>query len=347
MAVKKSDFGTNPTGQEINLYTITNQNGVKASVTNFGAILVKLIVPDQNGEARDVVLGYDSAEGYDKNPSFFGATIGPSANRIANAKFTIDDTTYMLDPNDGNNNLHSHIKEGYHKRIWDVETTENSVIFTLEDKDNSMGFPGNKSVQVSYTLDEKNALAIHYHITSDKKTVINPTNHTYFNLEGHNGGGIETHKLRMKASNYTPVVAGAIPTGEIATVSGTPMDFTKTKEIGQDINADNEQLKLTGGYDHNWVIDDWDGDVQKFAIVTAPTSGIKMKVYTDLPGVQFYAGNFITPEVGKDGVSYKQRSGLCLETQYYPNSVNQSNFPPCIFGEGQEYDSTTVYKFEV
>ena len=221
------------------------------------------------------------------------------------------------------------------------------MIFTLEDKDNSMGFPGNKSIRVSYTLDEKNALAIHYHITSDKKTVINPTNHTYFNLEGHNGGCIETHKLQMKASNYTPVVAGAIPTGEIATVSGTPMDFTKTKEVGQDINADNEQLKLTGGYDHNWVIDDWDGEVQKIAVVTAPTSGIKMNVYTDLPGVQFYAGNFITPEAGKDGGDYKQRSGLCLETQYYPNSVNQPNFPSCIFGEGQEYDSKTVYQFEV
>ena len=347
MAVEKSDFGMNPAGQEINLYTIMNQNGVKASVTNFGAILVKLIVPDQNGETRDVVLGYDGPEGYYKNPSFFGATIGPSANRIANAKFTIDGTTYLLDSNDGNNNLHSHIEEGYHKRIWDVQTTENSVIFTLEDKDNSMGFPGNKSIRVSYTLDEKNALAIHYHITSDKKTVINPTNHTYFNLEGHNGGCIETHKLQMKASNYTPVVAGAIPTGEIATVSGTPMDFTKTKEVGQDIDADNEQLMLTGGYDHNWVIDDWDGEVQKIAVVTAPTSGIKMNVYTDLPGVQFYAGNFITPEAGKDGGDYKQRSGLCLETQYYPNSVNQPNFPSCIFGEGQEYDSKTVYQFEV
>lgn len=347
MALERTDFGKSPDGQEVALYTISNSKGMKASVTNYGANLVSLLVPDADGRVRDVVLGYDTIEGYGNNPSFYGATIGPSANRIANAKFTINDITYLLDVNDGVNNLHSHKEKGYHKCVWDVQTTENSMTFSLENPDNSMGFPGNKQFKVTYTLDEKNALTIQYHASSDKKTVINPTNHTYFNLEGHNSGSIEEHELWMKASYYTPVAAGAIPTGEITAVTGTPMKFTTMKRIGLDMEADFEQLKLTGGYDHNWVIDDWNGELQHFATVKAPKSGIQMNAYTNLPGVQFYAGNFIEPEKGKSGAFYEKHHGLCLETQYYPNSVNQSNFPSCIFGEGQDYESMTVYEFKI
>ena len=208
-----------------------------------------------------------------------------------------------------------------------------------------MGFPGAKAFSVSYTLNNENELKIEYKATSDKLTVINPTNHTYFNLDGHDSVNIEEHELQMNASYYTPVISGSIPTGEIATVKGTPMDFTESKKVGKDIRVDDEQLKLTGGYDHNWVIDNYDGQLREFATVIGPKSGRKMLCYTTLPGVQFYAGNFITPEAGKKGSEYVQRSGLCLETQYYPNSANQSSFPSCIYGKDKEYHSITIYKF--
>lgn len=345
MAIKKRSFGVTAEGQEVFLYTLENSKGVKAEVTNFGAILVNLFVPDAKGEVADVVLGYDTLEEYMVNGNFYGATIGPNANRIGGAAFAIDGVEYKLAANDGENNLHSDRTLGYHKKIWSVEEGDNRVTFTLKDADGHMGFPGNKELSVTYALDEENALTLKYHGISDKKTVINPTNHTYFNIDGHKSGSIEGHTLQLKASAYTPVVAGAIPTGEIASVKGTPMDFTEAKVVGKEIDADFEQLKLTGGYDHNWVIDGWDGSLREFATVTGAVSGRKMVCYTTLPGVQFYAGNYIEPENGKDSAQYDFRNALCLETQYYPNSVNTPEFPSCIYGEGREYDSITVYKF--
>lgn len=345
MSVEKRVFGKTPQGQEIMLYTISNGRGMKASVSELGAILVELLVPDQKGKARDVVLGFDGAAAYYDNPSFFGSTIGPSANRIAGAKFALDGVTCLLDVNDGPNNLHSHREQGYHKRIWQATATENSVTFTLEDKDGSMGFPGNKRFQVTYELNEDNALKLVYHAESDKRTVLNPTNHSYFNLDGQGSGTVLEHTLQLNASRYTPVAAGSIPTGELASVAGTPMDFTREKKIGQEIDADFEQLRLTTGYDHNWVIDGWDGTLRHFATVGAAESGIRMEVYTTLPGVQFYAGNYIDPQEGKGGAQYAKRYALCLETQYFPDSVNEPEFPSCIFGAGKEYDSETVYKF--
>lgn len=345
ITIEQKQFGTSPEGQEILLYTMTNIHGVKASVTNLGAILVSLLVPDGNGKLGDVVLGYDSADGYYNNSCFFGAVIGPSANRIAGAEFTLDGVNYLLDVNDGDNNLHSHREKGYHKRIWDAERLEDSVVFHLRDEDGSMGFPGKKQFTVTYTLDHENRLTIHYHATSDKRTVLNPTNHTYFNLEGHSSGPVVSHEMWLGASYYTPVREGSIPTGEIASVTGTPMDFTRSKTVGAHIDDDFEQLKLTGGYDHNWVIDGWDESLRHFATVKAPGSGRVMKAFTTLPGVQFYAGNFIDSEKGKEGAIYGRRQGLCLETQYYPNSVNEPGFPSCIFGDGKEYESTTVYQF--
>lgn len=345
MAVEHKIFGINKDGQDITLYTISNKNGMKAAVTDFGAILVRLWAPDKDGNSVDVVLGFDRAEDYFNNPSFFGATIGPSANRIADARVTIDGVSYLLDVNDGVNNLHSHKDKGYHKRMWQASAGENSVTFTLKDQDGSMGFPGNKIFEVTYSLSEDNRLTLAYHASSDKKTVVNPTNHTYFNLEGQGNGRIEEHEMWIGASHYTPVVPGAIPTGEIAPVAGTPMDFTASKKVGLEIGADFEQLKLTQGYDHNWVIDSWNGELRHFATVRAPKSGIVMKAFTTLPGVQFYAGNCIDPQTGKGGASYGRRSGLCLETQYYPNSANQPGFPSCIFGEDRDYESVTVYQF--
>ena len=350
MAVEKSIFGKSPAGQDITLYTLCNSKGMKAAVTDLGAILVKLLVPGTDGQVKDVVLGFDKAADYYKNPSFFGAVIGPSANRIGGACFEIDGVTYKLDVNDGVNNLHSHMELGYHKQIWDAKVNDNSVTFFLEDPA-TMGFPGTKKVQITYTLTEENELILHYHGASDRKTVFNPTNHSYFNLKGAGDGSIEDHKLWLGASSYTPVVAGAIPTGEIAPVAGTPMDFTVSKVVGRDIGADFEQLKLTGGYDHNWVIDGWDESLKHIATVEAPDGSRTMKVFTTLPGVQFYAGNFIEEQTGKNGAVYAARSGLCLETQYYPDSIHQDHFPSCVFGgqegaaDAREYDSVTIYQF--
>lgn len=344
MAVTKRDFGVE--GRQATLYTLENSKGMKAEVTDFGAILVNLYVPDAKGNVDDVVLGYDSLTGYLSNGSFFGATIGPNANRIANAKFTIDGVEYQVDINDGPNNLHSHMQDGYHKKLWAAEVGENSVTFTVTDEDGYMGFPGNKEFSITYTLDEENGLTLHYHAKSDKKTIMNPTNHTYFNLDGHKAGSIEGHSLLLKASNYTPVVKGAIPTGEIASVKGTPMDFTELKEIGKEINEKVEQLRLTMGYDHNWVVDDWNGELRHIATVVAPVSGRVMHTYSTLPGVQFYAGNCIGADTGKEGAAYGRRCGLCLETQFYPNAVNTPEFPSCVFGGDTEYDSITVYRFE-
>lgn len=344
MALKKRSFGVE--GQEATLYTLENSKGMRAEVTDYGAILVNLFVPDVNGNVEDVVLGYDDVSGYMVNGSFFGATIGPSANRIGGARFTIDGVEYHVDANDGENNLHSHMEKGYHKKLWKAEEGENSITFTVCDTDGNMGFPGNKELSLTYTLDEENGLTLHYHGKSDRNTILNPTNHTYFNLDGHKAGNIEGHTMMLQASCYTPVVSGAIPTGEIAQVKGTPMDFTEPKQIGREIGADMEQLILTKGYDHNWVIDDWNGELKHIATTIGPVSGRRMLTYTTLPGVQFYAGNCISPEAGKDNAAYAQRSGFCLETQYFPNSVNTPNFPSSVFGGEKEYDSVTVYRFQ-
>lgn len=345
ITVESKTFGKSKTNEDIILYTLKNGKGMEVSVMNLGAIVVNLKVPDASGKVDDVVLGFDSGEKYYTNPSFFGAVIGPNANRIGGAAFTIDGVEYQLDVNDNENNLHSHLTEGYHAQLWDAEVVDGGVHFTLKDSDGNLGFPGNKTVEITYTLDEDNALKLHYHGVSDKCTILNLTNHSYFNLDGHTSGNIEGHSLWIKADTYTPVVAGAIPTGEIAPVAGTPMDFTTEKVVGDEIGADMEQLVLTGGYDHNWVITGADGSLQHIATVKAAKSGRVMKVFTDLPGVQFYAGNFIDRQDGKEGAVYDKRHGLCLETQFFPDTIHHDNFPSCVFGAGKEYDSVTVYQF--
>ena len=224
--VTKTVFGKYPDGRDCFLYTMTNEKGMEVAVTTVGAAIVKLIVPDAEGKKADLVLGFDKAEDYLVNPSFFGVVVGPNANRIGNAKYEIDGVTYQLDVNDGVNNLHSHIDKGYHKMLWDAEEIAGGVKFTLEDTDGNLGFPGNKKVSVEYTLDEENNLRLHYHAISDKKTILNLTNHTYFNLDGHDSGKIEGHVLSLNAANFTPADAGSIPTGDIVSVKGTPMDFT-------------------------------------------------------------------------------------------------------------------------
>lgn len=345
--MKTEIFGKNGEGKEITRITLENKKGMKAGVINYGAILVSLVVPDKNGKTEDVVLGYDTMEGYLTNSSFFGATVGRNANRIAGAKFEIDGVTYQLDANENGNNLHSSFTEGYHAKVWDFACNEekNEVTFSYVSPDLEQGFPGTLHISVTYRLTEENELQIIYHGKSDKKTVVNLTNHSYFNLAGHASGNILKHKLWLNASHFTPVVPGAIPTGEILTVEGTPMDFRTFKEVGKEIEEPFEQLTLTGGYDHNWALDTEVGKVEKIAEVKEETSGRVMEVYTDLPGVQFYAGNFIADCIGKNKVAYTKRSGLCLETQYFPNAVNEPAFLSPVIEAGEEYKTTTIYKF--
>lgn len=344
MSVNVKSFGKTKDGKETKLFTFTNSKGAVLDVTDYGVNIVNIIVPDKNGKMEDVVLGYDNLADYEVNGCFFGSTIGPSANRVDNASFKINGKTYQLAVNDGKNNLHSDADMGYHKRVWDSSVEDNSVVFSLEDNA-TMGFPGNKKIQVKFTFTEENEVKIDYYATSDEDTLINMTNHVYFNLEGHNKGSILNHKLMLAASNYTPVVPGSIPTGEIASVKGTPFDFLAATTIGDRIDADNEQLKYGLGYDHNWCTDNCNGEVRLVAELSDPVSGRKMQVLSDQPGIQFYAGNCISEHTGKENAKYGKRTGLALETQAYPNAINQDNFQDVVYGPNRPYKTTTIYKF--
>lgn len=346
MSVTSELFGKLTDGTEIRRYWIENGNGMKVGIINYGAVITNLFVPTKNG-VKDVVLGYDTIEQYMANKCFLGTIVGPNANRICKGAYSIDGVAYQIDINDGENNCHSHKVLGYHKLVWSAEAGSNFVVLSMTDTDGNLGFPGNRKFSVTYTLTEDNELKLHYQGVSDKNTIINLTNHSYFNLLGHESGDIMTHKVKILASNYTPIVYGAIPTGEIATVKGTPLDLTSPKVIGDEIDAPFEQLMLTYGYDHNWVIDNADGSLRKIAVVAEDKAGVTMNVYSTLPGVQFYAGNCLEEETGKDGAFYKKRQGLCLETQYYPDAINHKNFPSPIFGPDRKYDSTTVYEFVI
>lgn len=346
MGITKKVFGTDKKSRKaVYEYSIKNESGMCAKILNYGGIIRELWVPDGNGKLADVVLGHDDLMPYYENEGFLGAAVGPSANRIGGAKFTVDGVDYSIPVNENENNLHSDKQSGYHVRVFDVEEGKNSIRLFLQDEDGCMGFPGNKKLEITYTVTQENELRLDYHFVSDRRTVLNPTNHSYFNLRGQDGGSIEDHTLWLKASRYTPVAAGSIPTGEIALVAGTPMDFTKPKRIGEEIGADFEQLKLGGGYDHNWVLDHADGQLQLVAKVTAPGTSRVMKVYTTLPGIQFYAGNFLGEQEGKLGAKYHNRCGLALETQFFPDSIHKENFPDVVFGPERQYISSTVYRF--
>lgn len=345
MSIATEKFGVTKTGEEVFLFTLKNKNGMEAKITNFGAALVSLYVPDKDGKVEDVVLGFDTLEGYFSNDSFFGVTIGPSANRIAGAAFELNGKKYQIAVNDGENNLHSDMDNGYHKRAWTANAEGDELILSLEGKDGELGFPGNKKITMTYSLSDDNGLKLKYHATADADTIINLTNHTYFNLAGHKSGSIEGQLLRLYAGNYTYVLPGAIPTGEIKPVAGTPLDFTQMKMIGKEIGADFEQLKLVKGYDHNFVVDGYDGTMRQIAEAADETSGRRMKVFSNLPGVQFYAGNCIAPQDGKDGAHYEPRFGFCLETHYYPDNIHHPNFPQAVFGPGKDYEAETIYQF--
>ena len=337
-------FGLNHSGEAATLYTFENKNGMVMEVTDFGATLYSLQVPHQ-GRKLDVVLGYDAPAGYEGPAgTFFGATVGRNANRIAGGKFTLDGKTYQLDVNNGPNNLHSGL-DFWSFRIWQVKkTTENAITFFLHSPDGDQGYPGAVDVEVTYTLTEENAVRIRYLALPQEQTLINLTNHSYFNLNGHDSGTILDHSVWLDADHFTRADAVSIPTGEIIPVAGTPMDFRTPKTVGRDIDMDYEALNFGMGYDHNWCLNNG-GAFAKIATLTGDKTGLVMDVYTDLPGVQIYTGNFIDNEPGKLGVVYPRRAGICFETQFYPDSVNHPNFPSPIFQAGEVFESITEFIF--
>lgn len=346
--MEKRVFGKVADGTEYSIWSFTNKNNMTMTLTDLGATIVNVFVPDKDGVVRDMVLGYDTPQEYLDNDGYFGTVIGRNGNRIDKAKIEINGKVYQLAVNDNENNLHSG-PNGFDTRKYDVaEVTDNSIKFTIFSPDGDEGFPGNFTASVTYTLTDDNEIVLHYEATTDADTVANMTNHTYFNLGGHDGGTILDHVMTLNAPHYTPVRdAQAIPTGEIAPVAGTPMDFTAGRVIGLDIDADFDQLVYGGGYDHNFVLSAEAGEWKKMSETYCEKTGIVMEGYTDCCGVQFYAGNMITKRTGKGGAAYDKRHGFCLESQFYPNAINQEGFATSLLKAGEKYDTKTVYKFYV
>ena len=336
----KELFGLTQSGKETYLYTISC-GSITAVVSDYGATLVKLLVPDSDGNVADVVLGHDDPEGYRNSTCFFGATVGRSANRIAGSSFELGGKVWQMTPNENGNNLHSG-PDFYHDRIWTVLShTADSIALELHSPHGDQGFPGNAVIKVTYSLDSEGGLHIVYDAVCDQDTVFNLTNHSYFNLAGHEKFDAAMEQLlTLPGRFFNPDDAEAIPTGELRSVEGTPMDFRSAKPIGRDINQDYDALNLQGGYDHNWEV-----FCNPCAILSDPVSGRTMSVYTDCPGVQFYAGNFLNNEPGKNGLTYPKRSAICLETQYYPDSIHHPEWPQPITKAGEKYHSETVYRF--
>ena len=342
-------FEASVDGQQTHLFTLTNKNNMEVCITNFGGRIVSVNLPDKDGVPRDVVLAFDNIDDFQNNSSDFGASIGRYANRIAGAKFELDGTTYELLANDGDNCLHGGPKGWQYKVFEGKQISDTQVQLSLESPDGDMNFPGNLKVQVTFTLTDDNAIDIKYSATTDKKTVINMTNHSYFNLSGDPQNDILDHVLYINADNFTPVNAKLIPLGNLESVKGTPMDFTTPKAIGQDINQTSfEQIQLGHGFDHNWVLNT-QGDITRLAAkATCPTTGISVEVYTNEPGIQVYTGNFLNGSaIGKNGTAYKRRTAVCLETQHFPDSPNQPQFPTVVLEPGQTYNSECIYKFTI
>lgn len=339
-------FGITKDGSKPYLYKMKNDAGMEVQVSDFGATLVNVTVLDQDKNPVEVVLGYEDAAGYENGTAAIGAIVGRNANRIGGACVTINGIDYKLAENDGKNNLHSG-PDVYQKRMWRVvENGDDHVTFLLHSPDGDQGYPGALDMKVTYTLDEENGLTIHYEAVPDQDTVINMTNHSYFNLNGHKSGSVLHHRMQLLSDAFTPADAQSIPTGEVCSVDGTPMDFRSTKELGAEIDAAYEPLILGNGYDHNWVLKN-EGRFDKVAEVTGAESGIVMEVWTDRPGVQVYTANFLENEAGRNGAVYQKRDAVCLETQNYPDAVHQKNFPEAICKKGETYDTKTAYRFHI
>ena len=341
----KEEFGYTKNQEVVKNYILKNKNGMEAHVLDYGATLLKLLLPNGDGSKTDVVLGFDRVADYEINDPNFGSTIGRNGNRIGDAKFTLNGKEYQLDVNDGRNNLHGGFA-GYHKRMWQVkENGDNSITFFLISPDGDQGFPGEVKVEVTYTLTEDNQLKIHYYAVPKEDTIINMTNHSYFNLEGQDSNSVTDHEVWIDADAFNETTQDLIPTGNILSVEGTPLDFRKPTAIGERIDADYEPLVFGHGYDHNFILNN-QGSYRMVAKLISKKADRIMEVYTDLPGMQMYTGNFLDGTlVGKEGVVYQQRSGVCFETQYYPDAPNHENFPSVVVKAGEVYETTTAYKF--
>jgi len=345
MKVQQESFGRTPDGREVTLYTLTNANKLRARIIDYGAILVSLEVPDRDGKLIDITLGFDDLDSYIKRNPLFGAIVGRYANRIGNAKFTLDGTEYKLTANAGKNHIHGGRKKRFDKVMWKGRQFQNNkgvgVRFTYLSKDGDEGFPGNLNCTVTYTLTNDSELKIRYEATTDKPTIANLTNHSYFNLAGAGNGDVLGHKIMVNADYFTPADKALIPTGEIHTVKGTPLDFTQPKTIGSRI----DKLTQTRGYDHNYVLNSSIGSLALAARVYEPTSGRVMEVYTTEPGMQFYTANGMRGVKGKSGKLYHRHYGFCLETQHFPDSPNKPHFPSVVLRPGETYNTVTVFKF--
>lgn len=349
LSITKKNFGTMPDGTKVDIFTITNSQNMSVDITNFGGIVVSLLVPDKNGNIADVALGYPQLEKYFDNDAYLGALVGRHANRIEDARFELNGKVYELAKNDGRNHLHGG-KIGLHNVTWEATITNqdglDTLVLTHTSPDGEENYPGKLDVKVEYSLSEENELKINYFAVSDKDTVVNLTNHSYFNLSGHDSGDALKHQLYINADEFTPVNNECLPTGEIKSVKGTVMDFTQMKCVADDINSEDEQIAHGKGYDHNWVLNT-KGNVNEVAAeLYDPESGRAMQVFTTKPGVQFYSGNHLSEElIGKENTVYRMRTGLCLETQYFPNAMKHKNFPSPILKANQEYHHITIYKF--
>lgn len=336
-------FGMTSKGEEARLFTIQNDKGMEIKVSDYGATLVQVRVPDKEGRLLDVVLGYDDVQGYEAGNAFFGATIGRVANRIGNGEFRLGGRTYELTRNDGQNTLHGG-RDFYNKRIWKTgETQEDHVEFLMDSPSGDQGFPGNVKISVTYTLTKDNEVKIHYRAVPDADTLMNLTNHSYFNLSGHASGTMLDQEVMLYADAYARADSQSIPTGEIVPVSGTPMDFRQLKPVGAEIEEAYEALEFGKGYDHNWVLNG--NGYRKAAFMRSKESGIAMEVYTDLPGMQFYTANFVDHEKGKAGAVYNMRQAACFETQYFPDAVHKDHFEGPEVKAGEVYETTTAYRF--
>ena len=348
-ALKDSDFSAVFKGAETDLFKLKNRNGLEMEVTNYGARVISLYVPDEKGHFADIVLGHDNIQEYLERPNtFFGAPAGRYANRIAGAKFVLDSITYDLEANNGTNSIHGG-SDGFHNVIWEVEeVSDQKILFSYISKDGEGGFPGTLSVRMSYALTDDNEFEIQYEAETDQSTIVNLTHHSYFNLKGAGNGDVTDHVLSVNADYYTPVDSLLIPTGEVSAVKGTPLDFTVPYQIGQRVDSDHGQLKLAQGYDHNWVLNKKENkqDLSLAAEVWVP-QGRKMSVYTTKPGIQIYTGNFLSNLKGKSDQIYTKRGGICLETQHFPNSPNQPNFPSARLNPGEKYWHKTIYRFSI
>ncbi len=339
-------YGTNSAGIQIKYYIVENKSGARVVLSQLGASVVSIIVPDKNGKMRDVVLGYKGIGGYETDGAYFGATVGRCCGRIRNGKFKLNGQEFNLPINNGPNHLHGGVKS-FSRRVWDSRVQDDDVIFTLNVPDGDEGYPGNMTVMVRFSFDNENILTINYSAISDKDTLCNITSHSYFNLDGHTGGSINEHTLKINANSYIPVDEFLIPTGEIRNVTGTPFDFRKGKKISEGLKENHKQLEIAKGFDHSFIIDKEERTLGLLATAESEESGIKLECYSTQPILHLYTANYVHVLNGKKNASYEEYSGFCFETQGYPDAVNHPEFPSNILKANERYNQTTKFVFTV